>query len=399
MITGFYNVSIIVYSSSTHRFLHVKLICPGEWEISAFDPTLKAQGMSVRYSVFNCERERPLVDNDDYDDLEEHINEQFPIPRSFRKRNRTVTIQICQKVSSNTSQTEQQNANTIPLETKEETNTLECKRKLVPVDDAEDLDILSQGGIPQDILDQLNMEMGLSNRQKRPAFVENDTESKSDHPPSHSHQTDTESMSPKGTKIDGVVNMEDNKTVRYQDGDKPEKLNLDKSPSVDLFKKFIQKSGLNTTSDLGPKANLTERTRREIWEKNVSEVTKTYDAMSDNDVLKDSVLEVDKLVENLDPQKYAYKDVQHLNLSSQYASSRSSQNETDQSLPPLEYDDYEDDRNKTILSFSSINDIDIRSGESMFRSYYIAAEEIMWDYGIDKPSQLITARWSINKSH
>lgn len=374
----------------------MKLICPGEWEIGAFNPTLKAQGMSVRYSVFNCERELPLVDTDDYDDLEEHINKHFPIPRGFRKRNRTVAIQICQKVSSNTSQTEQQNANMMPLEKKEETNTLVCKRKLFPVDEAKDLDVLSQGGIPQDILDQLNMETSLSNRQKRFAFVENDTEAKSDHPPSRSHRTDTESMSPKGTKIDGMVNMEDNKTLRYQHVDKPEKPNQDKSPSVDLFKKFIQKSGLNTTSDLGPKANLTERTQREIWEKNVGEATKTNGAMSDNDVLKDPVLELDKLVESLDPQKYAYKDVQDLNLSSQDPPSRSSQNQTDQSLPSLEYDDYEDDGNNTILSFNSNNEIDIRSSESVFRSYYIAAEEIMWDYGIDKPSQLITARWSIN---
>ncbi|XP_053506054.1 coagulation factor VIII [Ictalurus furcatus] len=361
----------------------------GEWEIGAFDPTLKAKGMSVRYSVFNCEPELTLVDTDDYDDLNDHIDKHFPIPRGFRKRNRTVAIEVCQKVSSNTSQTEQQNATKMPLEKKGEKTTLVCKRKLVPVDDAEDLDVLSQGGIPQDILDQLNMEMSSSKRQKRLAFVKNDTEAKSDHPPSHSHRTNTESASQRNAKVDGVVKMEDNETVRYQDVDKPEKSNLNKSASVDLFKKFIQKSGLNTTSKLDLKANLTERTRREIWEKNIGEATNTNDGMSDNDVLK----ALDKLMKSPDPQIYDYKDVHHLNLSSQYSPSNSSQNETYlKNLPPLEYDDYEDEGNKTVLSFSSTDEMDIRSSETKFRSYYIAAEEIMWDYGIDKPSQLISAR-------
>lgn len=345
--------------------------------------------MSARYSVFNCEPELTLVDTDDYDDLNDHIDKHFPIPRGFRKRNRNVAIEVCQKVSSNTSQTEQQNATKMPLEKKGEKTTLVCKRKLVPVDDAEDLDVLSQGGIPQDILDQLNMEMSSSKRQKRLAFVENDTEAKSDHAASHSHRTNTESVSQRNAKVDGVVKMEDNETVRYQDVDKAEKSNLNKSASVDLFKKFIQKSGLNTTSKLDLKANLTERTRREIWEKNIGEATNTNDGMSDNDVLKD----LDKLMKSPDPQIYDYKDVHHLNLSSQYSPSNSSQNETYlKNLPPLEYDDYEDEGNKTVLSFSSTDEINIRSSETKFRSYYIAAEEIMWDYGIDKPSQLISAR-------
>lgn len=332
------------------------------------------------------------MDNDDYDYLEDHINKHFPIPRGFRKRNRNVVVQVCQKMSSNTSQTEQQNTTKIPPEQKGEQTTMVCKRKLVPVNEAEDLDVLSQGGIPQDILDQLDMEMSSSKRQKRLAFVENDTEAKSDHPPSHSNRTDTELTSQGGTKVEGVVKMEDNKTVRFQDTNKPGTSNLDKSPSVDLFKKFILKSGLNMTSDLDPRANLTERSRRQIWEKNTGEATKTNDATNENDVLKDSVLELDKLMESLDPHNYAHKDAEHLNRSSQNSSSNSPQNETYQNPQDSEYDDYENDGNKTAQSFSSTNEIDIRSSESKFRSYYIAAEEVMWDYGIDKPSRLISAR-------
>ncbi len=36
--------------------------------------------------------------------------------------------------------------------------------------------------------------------------------------------------------------------------------------------------------------------------------------------------------------------------------------------------------------------VDPRSGGIRYRHYYIAAEEITWDYGVRKPHQLIKAR-------
>ena len=36
--------------------------------------------------------------------------------------------------------------------------------------------------------------------------------------------------------------------------------------------------------------------------------------------------------------------------------------------------------------------LDLRSGETRYRNYYIAAEEITWDYGVRKPPQLIKPR-------
>lgn len=47
--------------------------------------------------------------------------------------------------------------------------------------------------------------------------------------------------------------------------------------------------------------------------------------------------------------------------------------------------------NSTLDSFGS-DYIDMRSGEVRYRHYYIAAEEITWDYGIRKPHQLIKLR-------
>lgn len=36
--------------------------------------------------------------------------------------------------------------------------------------------------------------------------------------------------------------------------------------------------------------------------------------------------------------------------------------------------------------------MDLRSGEVRYRHYYIAAEEVTWDYGIKKPYQFINPR-------
>lgn len=36
--------------------------------------------------------------------------------------------------------------------------------------------------------------------------------------------------------------------------------------------------------------------------------------------------------------------------------------------------------------------MDLRSGELRYPHYYIAAEEVTWDYGIKKPYQLIKPR-------
>uniref|UniRef100_A0AAV2MJK0 F5/8 type C domain-containing protein n=1 Tax=Knipowitschia caucasica TaxID=637954 RepID=A0AAV2MJK0_KNICA len=51
------------------------------------------------------------------------------------------------------------------------------------------------------------------------------------------------------------------------------------------------------------------------------------------------------------------------------------------------YDDYSEEDNATDMFYSDY--LDMRSGEISSRHYYIAAEEITWDYGIRKPQQSI----------
>uniref|UniRef100_A0A8C9TNW4 Coagulation factor VIII-like n=1 Tax=Scleropages formosus TaxID=113540 RepID=A0A8C9TNW4_SCLFO len=51
---------------------------------------------------------------------------------------------------------------------------------------------------------------------------------------------------------------------------------------------------------------------------------------------------------------------------------------------PQEYDYYTDEENETSTTSDLIDNLDLRSTEGKYRSYYIAAEEIMWDYEMRK---------------
>ncbi|KAI1898621.1 hypothetical protein AGOR_G00074270 [Albula goreensis] len=58
----------------------------------------------------------------------------------------------------------------------------------------------------------------------------------------------------------------------------------------------------------------------------------------------------------------------------------------------LEYDDYSEESNVSQMPFDFDDDLNIRSSDGKYRNYYIAAEEVSWDYGIKKPQQLIKPR-------
>ncbi|KAE8285866.1 Coagulation factor VIII Procoagulant component Precursor [Larimichthys crocea] len=66
-------------------------------------------------------------------------------------------------------------------------------------------------------------------------------------------------------------------------------------------------------------------------------------------------------------------------------------NNTTEIYMSLDYDDYSEEVNSPSDLFPTMN-INPRSGEVRFHHYYIAAEEITWNYGIRKPHQLIKPR-------
>lgn len=362
--------------------------------------------MSVRYSVNNC----MVQTGEDYDYYEEYIEQTFPSPRGFREKNGTVAIRVCKRPARNKTRADlppsHGNASQEAPGSEARKNTLLCKIKHVPVKEDEDLDILSKGGIPQDILNQLDEELGRgsSRRPERSASAEIAGPNQTDLP-ELSNEMEADEAFTSGVVPDPMPGKKDR---RFRDEDKMTGLRRDSSP-IDPFKKFIQRSGQRMASDLhkplgdlheGHRPNVTERSRRETWDlsKDRSKIAVPNDVLSENDVLEDSVLEVEKLVERLDPHKYAYKHpLLPPTLASQGSPSNSSANQTQPRRPfHMEYDDYESEGNDSASGFGTLGQMDIRSQESKFRHYYIAAEEVLWDYGIKKPAHLLSLRWSIS---
>uniref|UniRef100_A0A671LEM3 Coagulation factor VIII-like n=1 Tax=Sinocyclocheilus anshuiensis TaxID=1608454 RepID=A0A671LEM3_9TELE len=281
----------------------------GEWEVSAFDPSLKQQGMSVRYTVVNCERVLPMMDSEDYDDeFIEFIEQNFPIPRGTMEKNRTIAIRVCRNRTVTDSAIGRVNTSS---DNERQSRTRVCEIRYIPVKREKHLDALSQGGIPQDILDQLDGEMGGNS-------------------------------------------LEQNKELTGEH----QHLNSDKA-----------------------------RNRRELWSVSKDKINKVDSkVLSNNEVLEESGssgLKQDKMEESLnlhykDPKKFQ----PNLELVLEPMSNSSDNQTYGRKSLASDYDDYGDEG----------NNVGIRSTESRFRSYYIAAEEIMWDYGINKPAQLIKPR-------
>uniref|UniRef100_A0A673WGJ0 Coagulation factor VIII-like n=1 Tax=Salmo trutta TaxID=8032 RepID=A0A673WGJ0_SALTR len=247
----------------------------GEWEISAFDSSLKSRGMSARYSVLSCNIEL-LVDNEDLeygleDVLPDYVD-QFFKPRSLRPRlqNRTVAVRICRKQPS-------LNQNTTTPKTGNYTDN-EVRYVTVSSADEED-NLLSQGGIPTDVLKQL----------------EKDGEWKA---------SETQEGGGLGGEQGGKRQTRQARVEGGEDGEEVEE----------------GAGGAGTKGGVGSR----------------------------------------------------FTSSKHISLS-------------------LEYDDYSEKDTGTPYMGTEDN-LDLRTTDGHYRSYYIAAQEITWDYGIRKPHQLIKTR-------
>uniref|UniRef100_A0A8C7JD97 Coagulation factor VIII n=1 Tax=Oncorhynchus kisutch TaxID=8019 RepID=A0A8C7JD97_ONCKI len=267
----------------------------GEWEISAFDSSLKSLGMSARYSVLSCNIDL-LVDNEDLeygleDVLPDYVD-QFFKPRSLRPRlqNRTVAVRVCKKQPG-------LNQNTTTPKTRNYTDNERsiCEVRYVTVLSAdEEGNLLSQGGIPTDVLKQLEK--------------------------------------------DGEW-----KASETQEGGDPLKNTLKALP--DQLKVQQQRE---------------EQKAGEVHPLNNNPHT--------------------------DP------DTPLLDLLDLDFSNVSNDNETaPRNAVSLEYDDYSEKDTGTTYMGTEDN-LDLRTTDGHYRSYYIAAQEITWDYGIRKPHQLIKTR-------
>uniref|UniRef100_A0A8C8I8T7 F5/8 type C domain-containing protein n=1 Tax=Oncorhynchus tshawytscha TaxID=74940 RepID=A0A8C8I8T7_ONCTS len=276
----------------------------GEWEISAFDSSLKSRGMSARYSVLSCNIDL-LVDNEDLeygleDVLPDYVD-QFFKPRSLRPRlqNRTVAVRVCKKQPISIGESGDHGSdNNVTFKAEDQRSICEVRYVTVLSADEEG-NLLSQGGIPTDVLKQL----------------EKDGEWKA---------SETQEGGGLGGEQGGKRQRRQARVEGGEDGDGEE----------------VEEEGL------GREQGGNGRQRRQA----------SLEGGESN-----------KLAENCEEEVLKENAVS------------------------LEYDDYSEKDTGTTYMGTEDN-LDLRTTDGHYRSYYIAAQEITWDYGIRKPHQLIKTR-------
>ncbi|XP_028272452.1 coagulation factor VIII [Parambassis ranga] len=304
----------------------------GEWEISAFDSNLKSRGMSITYTVRPCSTGDLVVDHKDEDDISDYIDDFHP--RGFRPQNGTVMVRVCKKATDSN--------NTQLVNTSDGSGVI-CKLRKVTVASPKGGASPPEGEIPQDILDGIKKHMEAQNqteleeqsagRQKRQADGNWTNEDIS------SGFLGVENMT--GTTFDAEVMAEERSQM-------PDEKN-------------------ETVAQL-EESNEILLSREKQLRKEDSSVDSSEDKTSQNLIQS----EPDSL----------------LGLEYNYTANNTNDTRIDLSL---EYDDYSEEENSTSDAFGSEN-LDMRSGNIRLRNYYIAAEEITWDYGIKTPPQFIDPR-------
>lgn len=86
--------------------------------------------MSVRYTVVNCERVLPVVDNEDYDELNEFFEQNFPMPRGTKEKNHTIAVRVCRNRTVTDSATGRENMSS---DTERQNRTHVCEIRYIPV--------------------------------------------------------------------------------------------------------------------------------------------------------------------------------------------------------------------------------------------------------------------------
>lgn len=346
--------------------------------------------MSVRYTVGNCERVLPVVDNEDYDD--ELID--FPDPRGTKDKERTIAIRVCRNRTVTDSAAGRENDSRASDNERQNRRPV-CEIRYLLTKRDRDTDEFSQGGIPQDILDQLDTETSGNSveRQKRSHLISEASRRRPELPNDIPDPEDVEIIH--DSSITNTDNITENRS-QESESNQTNKTN-------EAFRKLFQhlkdlKEGSRIVSET--QTDLKARNRREMRAVNKDKINeadvKVEKVHSKNEVLEDSGSSDgrrDKMEESLDPLSYNYKNPKMFqsNIDVEELAANSSENQTYGRKSQGDYDDYSDDG--SVHGAMDYNEhFNIRSTESRFRSYYIAAEEIMWDYGINRPAQLIKQR-------
>ncbi|XP_039975064.1 coagulation factor VIII [Xiphias gladius] len=358
--------SVLTLFPMTGMTIPMETELAGEWEISAFDGRLKSRGMSIRYSVRPCDNgDLLLVDHDrDEDDISDYID--LLEPRSRRPQNRTVLVKVCTKpLANNSTQSGNSPRQNIPNDKAEGTGAAEgqsiCQLKRVPVTSlgGEKPNKVSEGGIPQDILEELE-------RDGEWTVTENGTEPGEKRSVRQRRQAEGNWSS--GALEDGGIEF---------GGEAVENRN-NNGAEIKSEERRDMPHEKNRTKEEPEESNEILLNSDPLLTKNISTVEpSTSEEMDGNFVTQKHIQsERERLTVDLLDLEYNY------NLDNNNAT------EIDLSL---EYDDYSQQVNSTSDIFGT-NYVQPRSTRNRFPTYYIAAEEITWDYGVKKPHQLIEPR-------
>lgn len=317
----------------------------GEWEISAYDGSLKSRGMSVRYTVRQSE-DGDRVDRDGVeDDISDYVDQFDLQPRSRRPENCTTLVRLCKKLLANN-------------------NTQSVNTSSQNVTNGETVTSLDgDGGIPQDVLEELGRdgEWTVSQNETEPGGEGGRGRQRRQ---AEGNWTDVDISS--GASEDGLTGLEiggENVENRTDAGAEVKAEERSKMSSVNNE----TKGELEESNEILPNSN-----------PQLTELVSTVERSNSE--------EMDR---NLIPLNHIQSEPERLRAVLEYNYTADSNNTTGIDLS-LEYDDYGLEVNTSDIFDTDY--VDLRSGETRYRHYYIAAEEINWNYGIRKPHQLIKPR-------
>ncbi|KAF6717873.1 Coagulation factor VIII [Oryzias melastigma] len=360
--------SVLTLFPMTAETIPMETELTGEWEISAFDSSLKNKGMSIRYTVLPCNnRDVSLYDYNIDENLSDYLDEILPQPRGLRPQNGTALIRVCKRPLANNQ------SNPLNMNRTEDTGK-NCELRRVPMALLEKIKSPEQEEIPEDILGKLDRE-GVWNAHQNQS--ETGVKRRRRQAERNWTETDTsfEALGDNGTALDFVG----------------ENINSTANITADIEETALEivEEGAENLTDINSEVK-TKELSVSLREKN-----KTVKLEEDNDftlspeVQRSSEVLAENINQNWELLSQISGESDWLTDDMLELYNNISDANTTQLGFSLEYDDYIDGGHSTADAFGGVNP---RSGEKRPRLYYIAAEEITWDYGIRTPHQFIKRR-------
>ncbi|XP_066570914.1 coagulation factor VIII isoform X2 [Amia ocellicauda] len=425
----------------------------GEWEIGSLDSNYKNRGMSAKYSVHKCESDDSATDGDIF--YEDYNYDNIFAPRGTGKNNRTMAIRVCKKKVIDNSLSARDNATAsskpdcyivtvrdrqgerteafspgdIPLDILQEiedSNTTmgesqekhSTKRKERSLAADEDLTLLltpapfqipetdtRDGGSP--LLEDDESEEEQKELLANPVILINDTNVtlsslRKAQGTTHSAQQVILKLVDRVRKI-----KRDEGSLQQSEGKNNESLNPDTSQNTVLateVSKNTNQKGKVVKAALDPKLyewlNKNMLLKRETRGESKPEDKKPPDQQHDKNVLKfdyslsqENVSQAGKMQENPDGIVPNFQDTGNISEGLNANVNLSESANVSSGEPMLDYDDYnQEEINGTSHDVYNNEGLGLRSLSGKPRNFYIAAIEMLWDYGVKKPQQLIKPR-------